>query len=180
MNRVIRRERTLGATRSTRAAPPAAPRRRPSVAFETLLVAAWAVVATAGVAGQDERLPPDAIEPPAWPRSTRIWPAPDPFTLNSYDARQAAALIRRARLLVVPESDTSRRILPVRSVSIVSAGRDERYPPTHRDRWDIELNGEPLDWRSTYVENGGRLVNLQLLFTYRNQRPVPDEPFRLE
>jgi hypothetical protein len=31
-----------------------------------------------------------------------------------------------------------------------------------------------------YITYGGRLLNLQLLFTYRNQRPVPDAPFVLE
>lgn len=126
------------------------------------------------------RIPPDAIEPAAWPRSGRIWPAPEPFTVNGYDARMAVALLERVGLVVIPAGESTRRIVAVESVRAVTVGVDERFPTVHRERWDLLLNGTPLAWRETYVEYGGRLVNLQLLFTYRNQRPVPDVPFRLQ
>lgn len=96
-----------------------------------------------------------------------------------YDAQHVAALIRRAGLLV-HRDPTGRTTVLVRSVEIVEVEPLESMPPAHRRRWDIVLNGTPLDWPNTYIERGGKLVNLQLLFTYRNQRPVPDTPFVLE
>jgi len=130
--------------------------------------------------GDDRRgLPPDAIEPPAWPRSTTIWPAPDPFSLNGYDALQAMSLIRRAGLLV-ERTGEGRRTVVVESVDAVPAEPLPEYPPGHRDRWDLLLNGEAISWDTLYVEYGGRLLSLRLLFTYRNQRPVPDIPYILE
>lgn len=124
-------------------------------------------------------LPPDAIEPPAWPRSSVIWPAPEPFSLNGYDALQAMALIRRAGLLV-ERTGEGRRTVVVDSVDAVPAEPLPDYPPGHRDRWDLILNGEAISWDTLYVEYGGRLLSLRLLFTYRNQRPVPDIPYVLE
>lgn len=126
-----------------------------------------------------EDLPPDAIEPSTWPRSTTVNPTPDPFSLMWYDAQHAAALIRRAGLLV-HRGPGGRETIAVRSVEIVEVGPVEDLPPAHRRRWDLILNGEPLDWSNTYIEWGGELTNLQLLFTYRNQRPVPEAPFVLE
>jgi hypothetical protein len=124
-------------------------------------------------------LPPDALDPPEWPRSGEIYPAPEPFTLNGYDALQAMAMIRREELLI-ERTGEGREIIVVESIEAVSAEPIEDYPPHHRQRWDLLLNGEPLRWDSTYIEYGGRLVSLRLLFTYRNQRPVPDIPYILE
>ncbi|MEX2444182.1 MAG: hypothetical protein WD492_11275 [Alkalispirochaeta sp.] len=124
-------------------------------------------------------LPPDAIDPPAWPRSGGIYPAPEPFTLNGYDALQAMAMIRREGLLI-ERTGSGREIVVVDSIEAVPADPVEEYPPQHRQRWDLLLNGEPLRWDSTYIEYGGRLLSLRLLFTYRNQRPVPDIPYVLE
>lgn len=132
---------------------------------------------TTGLLSQD--LPPDAIEPTRWPRSTAIYPTPEPFSLMWYDAQHAAALVRRAGLLV-HRGDAGRETRVVRTVEIVEVEPLEEMPPAYRRRWDIVLNGAPLDWANTYVEWGGRLVNLQILFTYRNQRPVPSVPFILE
>jgi hypothetical protein len=124
-------------------------------------------------------LPPDAIDPPEWPRSGEIYPAPDPFTLNGYDALQAMAIIRREGLLIERTGD-GRDIVVVDSIEAIPAEPIEDYPPQHRQRWDLLLNGEPLRWDTTYIEYGGRLMSLRLLFTYRNQRPVPDIPYILE
>ena len=142
------------------------------------------VWATAPLTAQEraagEPLPPDAVEPLAWPRSTRTFPAPEPFSLNGYDARQAMAMIRRVGLLVRGGNTASREIIVVDSVEAVRGEVIDGYPPLHRQRWDILLNGAPVDWDDTYIEYGGRLVNLQLLFTYRNQRPIPPVPFLLD
>ncbi|MFO8043232.1 MAG: hypothetical protein R6U25_08530 [Alkalispirochaeta sp.] len=124
-------------------------------------------------------LPPDAIDPPAWPRSGKIYPAPEPFSLNGYDALQAMAIIRREGLLIERTGD-GREIVVVDSIEAVPAEPIEDYPPQHQRRWDLLLNGEPLRWDTTYIEYGGRLLSLRLLFTYRNQRPVPDIPYVLE
>ena len=62
---------------------------------------------------------------------------------------------------------------------MVFTGLDPGAYEGHQSRYDIELNGEPLDWDHTYIEFGGEMVNLRLLFTYRNQGPVPDVPYRL-
>ncbi|MCG8478488.1 MAG: hypothetical protein MI724_05280 [Spirochaetales bacterium] len=149
------------------------------------IVAAFMTVwATAPLTAQDriaeEPLPPDALEPLSWPRSTRIFRSPEPFSLNGYDARQAMAMIRRVGLLVRGRDTASREIIVVDSVEAVRGDTIEDYPPLHRQRWDVLLNGAPIDWDDTYIEYGGRLVNLQLLFTYRNQRPVPPVPFLLD
>lgn len=124
-------------------------------------------------------LPPDAIDPPAWPRSGEIFPAPDPFSLNGYDALQAMAIIRREGLLI-ERTGEGREIVVVDSIEAIPAEPLQDYPPQHQQRWDLLLNGEPLRWNTTYIEYGGRLLNLRLLFTYRNQRPVPDIPYSLE
>jgi hypothetical protein len=148
-----------------------------------LLIGSLLVCGGSGAWGQagasdGERLPPDAIDPPAWPRSTTIFATPDPFTVNGYDAIQAMAMIRSAGLLVRLVG-SEREIVPVESLSAERAGTMPSLPAPHRERWQLLLNGEPLAWDELYVEYGGRLTNLQLLFTYRNQRPVPDVPFRL-
>ncbi|MDC7241002.1 MAG: hypothetical protein PQJ50_11645, partial [Spirochaetales bacterium] len=48
---------------------------------------------------------------------------------------------------------------------------DESFPKGHRNRYDIIVNGEALDWDNSYFEYGNDLVNLRLLFLYRNQHP---------
>ncbi len=126
-----------------------------------------------------ETLPPDAIDPPVWPRSGQIYPAPEPFSLNGYDALQAMAMIRREGLLI-ERTGAGREIVVVDSIEAVPVDPIAEYPPQHRERWDLLLNGEPLRWDSTYIEYGGRLLSVRLLFTYRNQRPVPDIPYILE
>lgn len=144
-----------------------------------LLGLALCALGAPGPRSQEPALPPDAIDPPAWPRSTTIWPAPEPFTVNGYDALQAMALMRREGLLVVLRG-SERETVAVDRVEARPAGTLEDYPPGHRQRWNLLLNGQPLDWQRSYIRYGGELLNLQLLFTYRNQRPVPDVPFRLE
>lgn len=139
------------------------------------VVILWATVLApidAQESAAGEPLPPDALEPLAWPRSTRIFPSPEPFSLNGYDARQATAMIRRAGLLIRGRDVASREIIVVNTVEAVRGTVIEDYPPLHRQRWNLHLNGAPISWDDTYIEYGGRLVNLQLLFTYRNQRPV--------
>lgn len=107
-----------------------------------------------------------------------ILPAPDPFSLNSYDAISAVLMIRRVPALLRLRSDGSRDIVPVRSARSVWVDYDPHAYEGHQHRYDILLNGEPLDWDSTYIEYAGSMVNLRVLFTYRNQRPVPETTYR--
>ena len=132
-----------------------------------------------GVETSSDRLPPDAIDPAGWPRSTAIYDTPDPFSLNGYDALHAIALLKRERL-VIRRTGSSREIVPVRTVVARELDPMEEMPPLHRRRYTLVLNDEPIEWERMYIDYGGRLLNLQLLFTYRNQRPVPDAPFVLE
>ena len=123
--------------------------------------------------------PPRRDRPAGWPRSTAIYDTPDPFSLNGYDALHAIALLKRERLLI-RRTGSSREIVPVRTVVARELDPMEEMPPLHRRRYTLVLNDEPIEWERMYIDYGGRLLNLQLLFTYRNQRPVPDAPFVLE
>ncbi len=114
-----------------------------------------------------------------------IHPAPRPFTLNSYDAIQAVWMIRRAGLLMHhPQGQHRGQILAIRhplDVRAVPAGTDENAPGEHhRERWDITIDDTPLDWPNTFIRYGGRMVNLQALFTYRNQEVPPELRLRLQ
>ena len=107
-------------------------------------------------------------------------PAPEPFTLNSHDVIDAVWMIRRSFALVYRSGEGTRRTVPVRSVESVWAGFNPDAYENHQNRYDILLNGEPLDWDHLYIEYAGSLVNLRLLYTYRNQQPIPDVQYRLD
>lgn len=119
-----------------------------------------------------------------FPRSSHIHPTPDPFTLNGRDAIQALWLIRRAGLLLHHTPGGTSETIVVRRASdvrAVHAGHDPNAPGRqHAERYDIEIDGEPLDWRNTFIRYGGYMTNLQLLFTYRNQTPPEGLRYRLD
>lgn len=113
-----------------------------------------------------------------------VHPSPEPFTLNGYDATQAVWMIRRAGLLLWEPAQGPSEIIAVRERSAVRAvpvGTDDTAPgPQHRDRYDIEVNGQPLDWRNTFIRYRGRMTNLQALFSYRNQTPPEGLRYQLD
>ncbi|MFW5729527.1 MAG: hypothetical protein ACOCYG_07670 [Spirochaetota bacterium] len=115
--------------------------------------------------------------PPCWSqkdgRGNAIVPNPDPFSLSACDAASAVALIERARFLQLWGGSGMPETVAVEEAKAVYIGTDEEAVPARRNRYDILVNGEPVDWRNTYVEYDGRMVNLRLLFTYRNQHPPP-------
>ena len=115
-----------------------------------------------------------------WSRTGPPYPAYQPFTLNSYDVIQAVLMIRRSFALIHQDADGQRSIIPVKSARSVWVEFDPDAFETHQNRYDVELNGEPLDWDHTFIEYGGRLVNLRLLFTFNNQRPMPEVEYRTE
>jgi hypothetical protein len=121
-----------------------------------------------------------SIHAQSWESLAPILPAPDPFTLNSYDAISAVLMIRRVPALLRISADGSQEIVPVRSARSVWVGFNPDAYEAHQNRYDVELNGEPLNWDSTFIEYDGRMVNLRVLFTYRNQQPVPAVRFRTE
>lgn len=108
-----------------------------------------------------------------FPDSSNIYPSPTPFNLNGYDATQAIWMIRRAGLLLREYPGGTSEIIPIRTAADVRAVHVDTDPdapgPQHQERYDILVNDEPLDWPNTFIRYGGRMVNLQALFTYRNQ-----------
>lgn len=103
-----------------------------------------------------------------------IMPTPQPFSLSAYDALHARALLHRVGFVQLWYGTGAPDTVRVREVDTVETGRIDGMPPGHRVRYDLRLNGSPLDWDHTYVEYNGRMVSLQLLFTYRNQYPPDD------
>ena len=122
-------------------------------------------------------LPVSAVFAEPW--TGPIVPAPEPFTLSSRDVIHAVFLIRRARFLQYWDYESRPRTVPVREAYSVHVGFDPDAYEEYRHRYDIILNGEPMDWEHLYIEYDGDMINLRLLFTYRNQRPVPNIPYRL-
>ncbi len=102
-----------------------------------------------------------------------IVPSPEPFSLNSYDVRHAAALLKRALLFEVRDERGARKTIAVKTIRIYISGYNEDGMLGRKIRYDIEVNGSPLDWDNSYIEYEGKMMNLRALFTYRNQYP-PD------
>ncbi|SIQ81208.1 hypothetical protein SAMN05920897_11582 [Alkalispirochaeta americana] len=112
-----------------------------------------------------------------------IHPAPDPFTLNSRDAVQAIWMIRRSQLLILALPGKEREIIYLEDpleVEARYAGEDPAPPGReHARRYQLYLLGSPLDWENTFIRYRGEMVNLQTLFTYRNQKLPPGLRLRL-
>lgn len=115
-----------------------------------------------------------------WEQAAPFPPASEPFTLNSYDVIQAVLMIRSEPALLRVGDDGVRTIMSVRSVRSVWVDFNPDAYENHQNRYDVELNGEPLDWDHLFIEYAGSMINLRLLFTYRNQQPVPDVQYRIE
>lgn len=105
--------------------------------------------------------------------------ASEPFSLSGYDASHAVAMISRARILQHWDGKNRPQNVGVETVRAIFVGFDLSAFEGHQERYDVELNGARLDWDHTYIEYDGDMLNLRLLFTYRNQHPVPDAPYRL-
>ena len=117
--------------------------------------------------------------PPAWSQSSSAegrhpfrepsLEAGAPFSLNAYDAVHALYLLRRELFLQVLGEGGEYRTVRIRNVRAVRLP-DAEYPltPFERKRYDILVNGEPLEWENSYIEHDERRVNMRLLYTYRN------------
>lgn len=126
----------------------------------------------AGEPGRGETTPEVSWTPP-------IVPAPEPFSLGAYDAIDAVWLIRRSGALMWWDHENRPQVVNVRTVESFWTGFDPDAYEGHQNRYSILLNGEPIDWDHLYVEYAGDMINLRLLYTYRNQKPPPDLPYRL-
>ena len=100
-----------------------------------------------------------------------IIPGPDPFSLDAGSAVYCIDLLRDNRFLEREGDSGQYRIVEVRTVWSWFLEYDESYPEGHRKRYNIIVNGKPLDWDNSYIEYGGEMLNLRLLFLYRNQYP---------
>lgn len=155
--------------RKNRVRPVFRSRRFPApVAAAKAIAAAVVLLAVCGTA------PAQSITAP--PADAYIIPAPQPFTVDVYSAIQAMAMLKRVGLIELrsagPERTVRPTIIAVRTVWAVDAGTIDSYPPGHRQRFNIILNGEPLDWNRAFINYGDGMINLRALFTYRNQYPT--------
>lgn len=126
------------------------------------------------------------------PLTGAIYPSPEPFTLDARAAQLCINLLRQEMFLLGtsdssspgvaredsadglpenPRSGSQKQIIRVRRVWARQVEVDREMPPGHRRRYIIEVNGKPLDMSNHFIEWNGSMVNLQLLFTYRNQYP---------
>ena len=102
---------------------------------------------------------------------TIIIPGPDPFSLDVRSAIYCINLLKNNRYIEKNDESDKAIIVEVETVWSWFLDYDENYPEGYRKRYDIIVNGNPLDWDNSYIEYGGEMLNLRLLFLYRNQYP---------
>ncbi len=102
---------------------------------------------------------------------TIIYPGPEPFSLDAGSANFCINLLKNNRYLEMDSESAKYRIVEVETVWSWFLEYDDNYPEGYRKRYDIIVNGTPLNWDNSYIEYGGEMINLRLLFLYRNQYP---------
>ncbi|MDA3811154.1 MAG: hypothetical protein PF518_12600 [Spirochaetaceae bacterium] len=100
-----------------------------------------------------------------------IIPGPVPFSLDATSAIYCINLLKNNRFIEFKNDTGKTEIVKVHTVWSIFLGLDENYPKGHHRRYDIIVNGTPLDWDKSFIEYGGEMINLHLLFLYRNQYP---------
>lgn len=100
-----------------------------------------------------------------------IIPGPEPFSLDVGSAIYCINLLKTVRFMEVKDENDKSDIVTVKNVWSWFLDYDESYPEGYRKRYDIIVNGTPLDWDNSYIEYGGEMLNMRLLFLYRNQYP---------
>ena len=100
-----------------------------------------------------------------------IVPGPDPFSLDVVSAIYCINLLKNNRFLEKNEESGSLEVIEVETIWSWFLDYDESLPEGYRKRYDIIVNGSPLNWDNSFVEYGGEMLNLRLLFLYRNQYP---------
>ncbi len=104
-----------------------------------------------------------------------ILPGPKPFSLDAKSAIYCINILKGNRLIEKKNGSSKSTIVEVHTVWSFFLGLEENYPEGHRLRYDIIVNGTPLDWDNSFIEYGGEMINLRLLFLYRNQYPPQKE-----
>ncbi|MBN2658159.1 MAG: hypothetical protein JXR86_13950 [Spirochaetales bacterium] len=107
-----------------------------------------------------------------------IYPGPDPFSVDGRSALYCIALLRENPFLEQKDSNGASSVLKINTVWSYFLEFDESWPEGHQLRYDIIVNGSPLDWDNSFIEYGGEMINLRLLFTYRNQYPPSGLSYR--
>lgn len=100
-----------------------------------------------------------------------IIPGPNPFSLDVGSAIYCINLLKNNRFIEKKDESEKYRIIEVQTVWSWFLEYNKSYPEGYRKRYDIIVNGMPLDWDNSYIEYGGEMLNLRLLFLYRNQYP---------
>lgn len=92
-------------------------------------------------------------------------------------------MIRRSRLLILAPPGGDREIIYLENpldLEARYAGTDPDPPAReHARRYQLYLKDAPLDWQNSFIRYRGEMVNLQGLFTYRNQELPPGLRLRL-
>ncbi|MDC7226937.1 MAG: hypothetical protein PQJ61_09255 [Spirochaetales bacterium] len=107
-----------------------------------------------------------------------IIPGSAPFSLDAESAVYCINMLKNNRYLERVEGSVEYKIIEVEEVWSWFLSWDERYPEGHRRRYDIIVNGDSLDWDKSFIEYGGEMLNLRLLFLYRNQYPPEGIDYR--
>ena len=100
-----------------------------------------------------------------------IIPGPVPFSLDASSAIYCINLLKNNRYIENDNETGKATIIEVQKVWSFFLGLDENYPAGHHLRYDIIVNEVPLNWDNSFIEYGGEMLNLRLLFLYRNQYP---------
>ncbi|MBB6479402.1 hypothetical protein [Spirochaeta isovalerica] len=114
-----------------------------------------------------------------WSQPSEIIPGPEPFSVDGRSAIYCINLLRTNPFLEYRDQMGRSSILTVRTVWSWFLDFDETYPEGHQLRYDIIVNSEPLDWDNCFIEYGGEMINIRLLFTYRNQYPPGGLDYRV-
>lgn len=102
---------------------------------------------------------------------------PEPFSLDSESAVYCINLLKQTPFIEI-RKDSISRIIKVDTIWSLFLGYEEDYPAGHRRRYDIIVNGEALDWNNSFIEYGNDMLNMHLLFLYRNQHPPEGLEYR--
>ena len=96
---------------------------------------------------------------------------PEPFSLDGGSAIYCIHLLKTVRFFELRDENGKSEIVNVETVWSWFLEYDEEFPEGYRKRYDIIVNGSALDWDNSFIEYGGEMINLRLLFLYRNQHP---------
>ena len=140
-------------------------RKRSNFAFTGSLFLFVLLITSAPLCGQDTASPGGTAS------GDIIIPGSEPFSLDAWSAGYCISILKNSRYLEKNGDSGKYRIIEVDTVWSWFLEYDETSPEGHRKRYDIIVNGNRLDWDNSYIEYGGEMLNLRLLFLYRNQYP---------